>query len=687
MNWKARIFLLYTLVGLAGVVFVEFQNLVIWRTPWQDVLKYNLPFVMAQNLIFITIYYFYTVKKLKGIFQMDEAELQQLPSPERKVWFDRLVLFPYKMYRFSIIFMMSLALSFHIYEFFLLEEITREFFVSLILSLLRETCLIMMITLLIVGVLSQLLRPYILKLKISASPMVQLPLSNKIYFIFFSIFFVVVTDIIWLLINIEGSIEAQIIEVVLTICFLSLFSIVVIKLTVLDSINHIQTITQLITNEKNEDRSLLLRSTIPVTSIDEIAFLIGSFNKLQSKAQRLYAELEDELKFALTVQQNLLPKGTISVGSFLLEGLSLPVKEVGGDFFDFIKINDQKMVIVIGDVSGKGVPSALLMSAAIGVIRGKTQSEELSPAEWLNECNRLLMPMLSDGMYVTMGIGVLDIETNTFTYASAGHVPPLMNMQGKIDYFNTSTLPIGIDENETYEEQMIPLNDLDGIIFYTDGIIEQVNDKKEIFGFEKFHHVVQKQWNKGIHSIIEDIKKFYVNTKQSDDMTIVTMKKKIHASTWKKSDDVSSDEESEKNITLVDIKIQSKLGEEKKVLKELDEQLSKYSFLKEDCEEFKVAVAEICTNAIEHGNEEKEHKLVHIVVTLKGNLIQSTVSDEGTGFIFEEKEQDFRGCGLKIVKHFVDDWTMYHRLGNPPQFCVHIEKRLRPMDMLVKKDV
>lgn len=129
-------------------------------------------------------------------------------------------------------------------------------------------------------------------------------------------------------------------------------------------------------------------------------------------------------------------------------------------------------------------------------------------------------------------------------------------------------------------------------------------------------------------------------------------------------------------IQIIDMEIESVWGEEKKVLQELDGQLAHFSFKKEDCEEFKAALAEICINAIEHGNREERRKMVRVLVTLADDLVQGIVIDQGTGFVWEEKENDERGWGLKIVKEFVDQWAMYQGFGEHTQFCVQIEKRL-----------
>ena len=130
-------------------------------------------------------------------------------------------------------------------------------------------------------------------------------------------------------------------------------------------------------------------------------------------------------------------------------------------------------------------------------------------------------------------------------------------------------------------------------------------------------------------------------------------------------------------VQLIDTKINSAYGEEKKILCQLDKMFSAYTFKREDCEEFKVALAEVCINAIEHGNRENTRLPVHVSVQLNENVITCTVCDKGKGFCPDDKSDLDRGHGLKIVQHFVDHLTMYHTYEQERLFCVELIKRLR----------
>lgn len=652
MNWRRKFFISYCLVGLVGVAFVEFQNLFILEAPWQRIVKYNLPFVLLQFILFAIAYYLYTLKHLKKVYQSKTNELSQ---SEKKEYFTILVLFPSRLFRFSILFIFFLALSFHFYEIIFLEQITQTFLIGLFFSLLRELSLGMIVTIMVVAAAKRIIRPSIMELSISTIEKVQLPLSQKIYYIFFSLLFIFLTDIVWIVINENGSVEQLIVKVAVTLGLLSIFAIFTIKLTVLDSIELInQTVKQLSINRVNKREAI--RSTIPIESSDEISLLIGGFNMLQEKVGELYNEIDEELNLAYSVQQKLLPQQIRLIDKYVIEGLTIPVKDVGGDFFDIIPIDKKKMAILIGDVSGKGIPAALLVSVMLGIVRGKIQSIPSSPARLLSEINHVLMPLLADGMYVTAGIGMIDVEENCFVYASAGHVPPLIKKNDILSFLEISSFPLGMVEDEMYEEIVLPLDTLDGCVFYTDGMIEQLDKEKGMLGFDGLYRLFSTTWNQDMQAMMSRFQKKITNDHYVDDMTIVQLK--IN------------------EIQVIDMKINSELGEEKKVIEQLEEQLSKHGFLEEDCKEFMTALAEVCSNAIEHGNRENFHKEVAVTVYLKGNIIHGKVFDEGNGFALTEKKDSDRGWGLPIIQQFVDQWTMYQEINRQRRFCFHIRKKL-----------
>lgn len=528
MSLKRKLFLLYLLAGLVGVAFIEFQNYFVNGRSWTYILKYNLPFVLLQNILFVVVYYFFSVYRLKDVIKLDQNDknYSTLSTIERTKLFQKLVHFPFNMFRFSVFFMVFFGFLFRVYSAFLADKITHKFFLHSLLSFLIEQSLGMIITLTIIAFLVKTLRPTIIKLNQPSIEFIQISLTKKIILVFFALLFIIITDLIRIFLVVQGPIEIIIYKTCLVLTVLLVFSIVSIRLIIMDSIKYTHEVAEYITTATTNERDDL-HKLIPVTSNDEIGYLVGSFNELQIKIQSLYKEIDDELKLALHIQKKLLPKTSVKYDNFIITGLSLPVKETGGDFFDVIKINDRKLGLLIGDVSGKGLPAALFMSMMMGIVRGKIHEGPNSPARLLEEINLLLKPMLNDGMYVSAGVGVVDLDANLLTYSSAGHVSPFIKDGEKISMVTQSSLPLGIDEYEIYSEVSVSLQSVDAILLYTDGIVEQRNKEKMMYGFERLSKSFEKNWDKVGETFISEVYEFSKGMDREDDMTVVHIKRSL----------------------------------------------------------------------------------------------------------------------------------------------------------------
>ncbi len=528
MNLRKRLLLLYFLVGLEGVVFVEFQNYFVLGRSWEYIVKYNLPFVLLQNAVFLVVYYLFSVIRLKDAILLDQnpEKLATLSSDEKTKLFHKLVHFPMEMFRFSILFMIVLAIAFHIYVAFLLEEITIKVLVNMFISFLREQSIGMIITLTIIAFLGKALRPTIIKLNQPSITFIHVSLVKKIVLVFFSLLFIFITDLVWLCLTVKAPVEIIIYKVLVVILVLLALSILSIRLIILDSIKYTHEVADYIATATTGERETL-HTRIPVTSNDEIGYLVGSFNELQHKIEKLYKEIDDELKLALKIQEKLVPQTSLQFGDYQITGLSLPVKEMGGDFFDVIKFNDNKLVLLIGDVSGKGLPAALFMSMMIGIVRIKINknSKDISPAHILDEINVMLKPLLNDGMYISAGLGVIDLDTRMLTYSSAGHVSPIIRESGITRTIDQSSFPLGIDDNEQYSEVVLPLDPLEAILLYTDGMIEQHNAENSMYGFDRLTSSFKENWDKDGKLFLDIINDFSTGKDREDDMTVVHLKR------------------------------------------------------------------------------------------------------------------------------------------------------------------
>lgn len=241
-------------------------------------------------------------------------------------------------------------------------------------------------------------------------------------------------------------------------------------------------------------------------------------------------QLEKELQLALEIQKNLLPDKNPNIKNYDIVGCSYPSRHVGGDYFDFIHISSTELLIAIADVSGKGMPAALLMAnvqAALKVL----SPLHFSLKELIERLNSIVFQNTSPDKFVTFFCGILNTKNNNFHYLNAGHNPPiLLRENGSIEYLSEGGIILGISDNTfPYTEGDVTLNYDDLLLLYTDGVTEALNLDKEEFGEEKLIDTMKDIKNLKSEEILlkisEELKNFSKDTTQSDDITMVSIKK------------------------------------------------------------------------------------------------------------------------------------------------------------------
>ncbi len=253
------------------------------------------------------------------------------------------------------------------------------------------------------------------------------------------------------------------------------------------------------------------------------------------EAERLFKEeiekkkLENELNLALEIQENLLPKNIPDVKNFEIHGMSLPSRHVGGDYYDFIKLDDTKTLVAIGDVSGKGMPAALLMAnvqAALRVIAPLG----LPLREIVQRLNKIVFLNTSSDKFVTFFIGILDSEHQTFEYINAGHNPPfILHADLHKEYLKAGGLILGfMDEPFEYEQAVVKLEKDSVICMFTDGITEALDTQNNEYGEERLENLLQDirkfPVDEMLKIIVEDVQQFAIGTQQFDDITLIGVK-------------------------------------------------------------------------------------------------------------------------------------------------------------------
>jgi serine phosphatase RsbU (regulator of sigma subunit) len=240
--------------------------------------------------------------------------------------------------------------------------------------------------------------------------------------------------------------------------------------------------------------------------------------------------MEEELAIARDLQTTMLPATCPEVAGFQLAATSLPAREVGGDFFDFIEIEEHKVGLIIGDVTGKSVSGALVMSASRSVFRMLSE-EQVSVGEIMTRANRRLKKDIKSGMFVALLFGVLDTRDRTLTLCSAGQTQPihLSSKTGEAALVETQgdRFPLGILDVADYQETRLQLEPGDTLILYTDGIVEAMNEQEELFGFDRLLTVIQELTATEPAAILDEImarvNAFVGRASQHDDLTVIVI--------------------------------------------------------------------------------------------------------------------------------------------------------------------
>jgi sigma-B regulation protein RsbU (phosphoserine phosphatase) len=238
--------------------------------------------------------------------------------------------------------------------------------------------------------------------------------------------------------------------------------------------------------------------------------------------------LEHELAVARDIQKSFLPQESPRLKGYDLAGMNIPSQEVGGDYFDFIPISEGQVGLVVADVSGKGIPAALIMAAFRAGLRAAIR-DNYAIKEIFSKVNVLLQESTDTEQFVTAFYGVLDAKGRIFTFVNAGHNPPfVLSADGSLRRLETGGLPLGIRQTAGYQEEPIRLQSGDCLIFYTDGVTEAQNELKEEFGEERLVQVLRQSNHlsaEGLQKEIYDqIRKFAGQSGLGDDVTIVALK-------------------------------------------------------------------------------------------------------------------------------------------------------------------
>jgi serine phosphatase RsbU (regulator of sigma subunit)/CHASE1-domain containing sensor protein/anti-sigma regulatory factor (Ser/Thr protein kinase) len=401
--------------------------------------------------------------------------------------------------------------------------------------------------------------------------------------------------------------------------------------------------------------------------------------------------VEQELGTARSIQHALLPKDLPRLEGWKIAYHYQPAREVGGDFYDFLRLEDDRVGLVIGDVSGKGIAAALVMANTQSVLRAVARRGNIAPGLVLAEANEVLYAYIPAGTFVTCFYGVLDPESGRLVYANAGHDPPYLQRDGDAQELRARGMPLGLMPGMPYEEKEAVLAAGDDLLFYSDGLVEAHDPEGEMFGSPRLRKLIMAQsagsGEELVDFLLAELTRFTgTDSEQEDDITLVTLgrsKAGIRDRKTPLQPDVTGSVVGRRVLT--DFTLPSEPGNERPAMEKVAEAVQELPLSEQRVERLKTAVAEATMNAMEHGNRYDPEVPVNIQVWLLKESLLVRIIDRGSGPLssltakgpdLEAKLGDAqtpRGWGMFLIERMVDEVRVS---GNPDHHTVELVMRL-----------
>jgi serine phosphatase RsbU (regulator of sigma subunit) len=255
---------------------------------------------------------------------------------------------------------------------------------------------------------------------------------------------------------------------------------------------------------------------------------VGSFVEDLVQEMRQREHIERELQVARTIQQASLPREVPQLEGWRITPIYQPAREVGGDFYDFLELDDGRLGIVVGDATGHGVPAALVMASARSMLRAVAQASN-SPGDALRRVNDPLATEIPPNMFVTCFYCILDPKSGSLSYANAGHDLPYVWHGGACEELRARGMPLGLLPGMHYEQKEIVLQKGESALLYTDGLVEAHNPQREMFGFPRLQTLVSEHAEEERsleEALLEELYSFVgEGWEQEDDITLLTLRR------------------------------------------------------------------------------------------------------------------------------------------------------------------
>ena len=406
-----------------------------------------------------------------------------------------------------------------------------------------------------------------------------------------------------------------------------------------------------------DDRRLLGSLASQVAPAMKVAQLVREQQAEAEERERI----QQELQVAALIQQTLLPKELPAIPGWHVDAFYRPARAVGGDFYDFIALDDGRLGVVIGDVTDKGVPAALVMATCRSMLRAAAQ-RHTSPAAVLADVNDALVPEIPPAMFVTCLYAIIDTEAGELVFANAGHNLPYVRTADGVVELRATGMPLGLMPAMPYDEKSYSMASGEVMVLTSDGITEAHDPDGEMYGFPRLMSRVARKPSNGdmVAAVVRDLEEFTgADVEQEDDITLVVVRRTSSA-----QDSAQTFEDAGR--VLDTFTVASEEGNERIAIDRVSAAIVPLGLDSSRLERLKTAVGETVMNAMEHGNDNRPELDVAVEVSATEESIRVRVTDQGGGRPIPEAttpdleaklagEQTPRGWGLFLVEQMVDD--------------------------------
>lgn len=416
-----------------------------------------------------------------------------------------------------------------------------------------------------------------------------------------------------------------------------------------------------------EDRVLLSNLAAQAAPAVRVAQLV----KFQEAAAVARERLDQELRVARDIQLSLLPKRLPRLPGWKIAAYYRPARAVGGDFYDFIDLQDGRLGITVGDVADKGVPAAIVMASTRAILRAAAR-QAATPAQALARANDLLYPDMPRNMFVTCLYAILDPRTGRLEYSNAGHNVPYRRSGAEVSEVRATGMPLGLLPELAYDDRETILAPGETLLLYSDGLTEARNRRRQMFGIPRMTALMHEgecgtaRGEAMIDCLLAELARFTgADWEQEDDVTIVTIDRAPDTAGGPVPDAEGEPARPGRWRPIAEFSLASEAGNERAAVERVTSEAR--AFLPDEpLRRLRTAVTEAVLNAIEHGNRGNPELPVTVQLLQSDRDLLVRVRDEGPGASMPEYvepnleaklagREPPRGWGLFLIRNMVDE--------------------------------